>query len=154
MPWSLLAQSAPPSCPNKHSCERSSVDVFAALRLRLPVLTRKPFTDVSTLNFFWKPACTLLLVQVFTGGLSSYTIASMCMAHLQAEGQAAVASPPSPSPAAAAAAAEAVTELRAAPRAAVADAGQLLQRFLARFGSEFKCVAAAQPTECTCAIRH
>lgn len=77
---------------------------------------------------------------MFSGGLSSYSIAVMVMAHLQAED---MASSALVAVAAAAAAqypdAEAAVDLQASPLAAAADAGQLLRRFFARFGSEFRC---------------
>lgn len=101
---------------------------------------------------------TQIRMQVFSGGLSSYSIAVMVMAHLQAEG---MASSALVAVAAAAAAAqypdaEAAVDLQASPRATAADAGQLLRRFFARFGSEFRCWCTSnldfQAVQCFCEL--
>lgn len=72
--------------------------------------------------------------QVFSGGLSSYSTAVMAMAHLQAEGVASTAAAAAAPPGL-----EGAVDLRASAAAAAADVGQLLHRFLTRFGSEFRC---------------
>lgn len=81
-------------------------------------------------------------MQVFSGGLSSYTLASMCMAHLQAEGLAA-AVPAAAAASAASGGAQPAADLQATPAAAAAspaamDAGRLLHSFFARFGYAFR----------------
>lgn len=71
--------------------------------------------------------------QVFTGGLGSYSVASMCLAHLQAEGIAVRDTAPRSHADAAA------PNLRPASSAtADSDCGDLLRAFLLRFGSTFR----------------
>jgi hypothetical protein len=80
-------------------------------------------------------------LQVFSGGLSSYALASMCMAHLQAEGLAA-AVPAAAVAKAASSSAQPAVDLQATPKAAASpaftDAGHLLHSFFARFGYAFR----------------
>lgn len=80
-------------------------------------------------------------MQVFSGGLSSYTLSSMCMAHLQAEGLAA-AVPAAVASDAASGGAQPAVDLQATPLAAASpadlDAGRLLHSFFARFGHAFR----------------
>ena len=87
-------------------------------------------------------------MQVFSGGLSSYTLSSMCMAHLQAEGLAA-AVPAAASPDAASGGAQPAVDLQATPLAAASpaalDAGRLLHSFFARFGHAFRCNSLVNP---------
>ena len=89
-------------------------------------------------------------MQVFSGGLSSYTLSSMCMAHLQAEGLAA-AVPAAAPPDAASGNAQPAVDLQATPLAAASpaalDAGRLLHSFFARFGHAFRYYSLEDPCD-------
>jgi hypothetical protein len=117
------------------SSARRSEDVIADThneRCRIKTVVHCPLSDRRV---------NCLHMQVFSGGLSSYTLSSMCMAHLQAEGLAA-AVPAAVASDAASGGAQPAVDLQATPLAAASpaalDAGRLLHSFFARFGHAFR----------------